>query len=149
MFCKSLLRPMKVQPIILQLLTEDNELADSAPLSLDTATSKGNGFSHEGVLTQLSEDVSVGSNKLDSVPTGCTTGVTLNDCNPVTDEVEALLNLQVFNNADVGSTGTNVLVPPLPWVKAGALYGCPCCADFTGKAPLLKIICCSAPLFWE
>jgi hypothetical protein len=52
-----------------------------------------------------------------------------NDCTPVTDEVEALFILQVFNDADVGSTYTNVLVPPLPWAKAGALYGCPCCAD--------------------
>jgi hypothetical protein len=128
---------------------ENNELADSAPLSLDMGTSKGNGFPHEGVLIPLSKDGCIGSNKLDLVPTGCTAGVTGNECTPVTDEVEALLNLQVFNNADGGSTGTNVLVPPLPWVKAGALYGCPCCADFTGKAPLLKIICCSAPLFWE
>ncbi len=129
MFYKSLPRPTKAQPVISQLLTEDNEVADGPPLSLDMATSKGNGFSHEGVLTQLSKDVSVGSNKLDSVPTGCTTGVTLSDCNPVTDEVEALLNMQVFPNADVGSTGTDLLVPPLPWLKAGALYGCPCCAD--------------------
>jgi len=84
-FHKSLLRPTKAQPVISQLLTEDNEVADGPPLSLDMATSKGNSFSHEGVLTQLSKDVSVGSNKLDLVLTGCTAGVTLNDCNPVTD----------------------------------------------------------------
>jgi hypothetical protein len=137
-FRKSLPRPTKAHPVISQLLTEDNEVADGPPLSLDMATSKGNGFSHEGVLTQLSEDVSVGSNKLDSVPTGCTTGVTLNDCNPVTDEVEALLNMQVFPNADVGSTGTDLLVPPLPWSTADALYGCPCCADLYQKGSSSK-----------
>jgi hypothetical protein len=87
---------------------------------------------------QLSKDGCLGSNNLDSVPTGCTTGVTDNDCNPLTDEVEALLNLQVFNNADVGSTGTNVLVPPLPWVKAGALYGSPYCADLYRKGSSSK-----------